>query len=62
MRAPFRFPQDLIALQQAWQQTYAALAQAAAGVGTTMRRGRLIALSGRLCTRPYGARPAGRAP
>ncbi|MFD8144057.1 hypothetical protein [Streptomyces sp. NPDC059708] len=60
MRAPFRFPEDLIALQGAWLQTYAELAQAPAGAGTTVLRRRLIALSGRLCTHPYWSGPAGR--
>ncbi|MGW5852506.1 hypothetical protein ACWFQ8_32045 [Streptomyces sp. NPDC055254] len=31
----FRFSEDLITLQRAWQQTYAELAQAPAGAGTT---------------------------
>lgn len=60
MRPPFRFPEDLITLQQAWQQTYAALAQAPAGTGTTALRRRLIVLSGRLCTHPYWTAPTGR--
>ncbi|MFJ8570384.1 hypothetical protein [Streptomyces sp. NPDC093514] len=55
MRPPFRFPEDLITLQGAWQQTYAELAQAPAGVGTTVLRRRRIALSGTLCTHPYWA-------
>ncbi|MFJ2825649.1 hypothetical protein ACIO7M_31725 [Streptomyces toxytricini] len=59
MRAPFRFPDDLLALQRAWQQTYAALAQAPGGAGTTVLRRRLITLSGRLRTRPSWAVPAG---
>lgn len=59
VRAPFRFPEDLITLQQAWQETYAALAQAPAGAGTTALRRRLISLSARLCTHPYWTEPAG---
>ncbi|MFF4498630.1 hypothetical protein [Streptomyces sp. NPDC001546] len=59
MRAPFHFPEDLITLQQAWQQTYADLAQAPAGTGTTALRRRLISLSGRLCTHPYWTQPVG---
>ncbi|MFJ4777844.1 hypothetical protein [Streptomyces sp. NPDC088762] len=59
MRAPFRFPDDLLALERAWQQTYADLAQAPAGAGTTVLRRRLITLSGRLCTHPSWAVPAG---
>ncbi|MFD5513585.1 hypothetical protein ACFWIB_38435 [Streptomyces sp. NPDC127051] len=55
MRSPFRFPEDLLTLQTAWQQTYAELAQA--GAGTTVLRRRLIALSGTLCTHPYWAAP-----
>ncbi|AZM93899.1 hypothetical protein [Streptomyces sp. W1SF4] len=55
MRPPFRFPEDLITLERAWQQTYAELAQA--GAGTTVLRRRLIALSGTLCTHPYWAAP-----
>ncbi|MDX3539388.1 hypothetical protein PV721_34700 [Streptomyces sp. MB09-01] len=55
MRPPFRFPEDLITLQRAWQQTYAELAQA--GAGTTALRRRLIALSGTLCTHPSWAAP-----
>ena len=57
MRPPFRFPEDLITLQRAWQQTYAELAQAPAGAGTTVLRRRLIALSGTLCAHPYWAAP-----
>ncbi|MFI8392585.1 hypothetical protein [Streptomyces sp. NPDC085540] len=57
MRPPFRFPEDLITLQSTWQQTYAVLAQAPAGAGTTALRRRLIALSGTLCTHPYWANP-----
>ncbi|WP_327260297.1 hypothetical protein OG444_01405 [Streptomyces sp. NBC_01232] len=57
MRPPFRFPEDLITLQKAWQQTYAELAQASAGAGTTMLRRRLITLSGALCTHPHWATP-----
>ncbi|WP_328786246.1 hypothetical protein [Streptomyces sp. NBC_00273] len=58
MRPPFRFPEDLITLQRAWQQTYAELAQAPAGAGTTALRRRLITLSGTLCTHPHWAAPA----
>ncbi|MFJ5553324.1 hypothetical protein [Streptomyces sp. NPDC093225] len=57
MRAPFRFPEDLIALQVAWSRTYAALAEAPAGA-TALRR-RLIALSGRLYSHPYWTSPPG---
>ncbi|MFD0374599.1 hypothetical protein [Streptomyces sp. NPDC127112] len=53
MSTPFRFPEDLITLQRAWQQTYAELAQLPAGASTTALRGRLIALSAHLCTHPY---------
>ncbi|WP_328792677.1 MULTISPECIES: hypothetical protein [unclassified Streptomyces] len=56
-RPPFRFPNDLITLQRAWQQTYAELAQAPAVGGATSLRRRLIALSGTLCTHPYWATP-----
>ena len=59
MRAPFRFPDDLLALQRAWQQTYADLAQAPARAGTTTLRRGLIDLSGRLCTHPSWAGPTG---
>lgn len=59
VRAPFRFPDDLLALQRAWQQTYADLAQAPAEAGTTVLRRRLISLSGRLCNHPSRAVPAG---
>ncbi|MFG2232636.1 hypothetical protein ACGFNX_21925 [Streptomyces sp. NPDC048723] len=58
MRSPSRFPDDLLTLQRAWQQTYAELAQAPAGAGTTVLRRRLIALSGNLCTHPYWATSA----
>ncbi|WP_037808291.1 hypothetical protein [Streptomyces sp. NRRL F-2580] len=58
MRPPFRFPEDRITLQRAWQQTYAELAQAPAGAGTTALRRRLITLSGTLCTHPSWAAPA----
>ncbi|GAA0280351.1 hypothetical protein GCM10010302_17660 [Streptomyces polychromogenes] len=60
MRPPFRFPEDLITLQRAWQQTYAELAQAPAGAGTTALRRRLLDLSARLCTHPYWTAPTGR--
>ncbi|MFD0374587.1 hypothetical protein [Streptomyces sp. NPDC127112] len=60
MRAPFRFPEDLITLQRAWQQTYAELAQAPAGAGTTALRRRLLDLSARLFTHPYWTAPTGR--
>ncbi|MFF1498192.1 hypothetical protein [Streptomyces sp. NPDC058304] len=58
MRPPFRFPEDLITLQGAWQQTYVELAQSPAGAGTTVLRRRLIALSGNLRTHPYWAASA----
>ncbi|MFE5489007.1 hypothetical protein ACFQ7Z_03425 [Streptomyces virginiae] len=58
MRPPFRFPEDLITLQRAWQQTYAELAQAPAGASTTALRRWLITLSGTLCTHPHWAAPA----
>ncbi|MFG2974479.1 hypothetical protein ACGFYY_15990 [Streptomyces sp. NPDC048331] len=58
MRPPFHFPEDLITLHRAWQQTYAELAQAPAGSGTTALRRRLITLSGTLCTHPHWATPA----
>ncbi|MER6251915.1 hypothetical protein ABT224_11160 [Streptomyces sp. NPDC001584] len=57
MRPPFRFPEDLITLQRAWQQTYAELAQAPTRAGTTALRRRLITLSGTLCTHPHRATP-----
>ncbi|MFF2191334.1 hypothetical protein [Streptomyces sp. NPDC058157] len=53
MSPPFRFPEDLIALQRAWQQTYTELAQTPVGASTTALRRRLIALSAHLCTHPY---------
>ncbi|MFE9463315.1 hypothetical protein ACFYNW_06520 [Streptomyces virginiae] len=59
MTASFRFPDDLVALQAAWLRSYAELAQVPAGGGTTLLRRRLIALSGRLCTHPHWAAPAG---
>ncbi|MFF4448307.1 hypothetical protein [Streptomyces sp. NPDC001502] len=55
MRPPFRFPDDLLTLQGAWQQTYAELAQTPAGAGTTALRRRLITLSGNLCTHSHWA-------
>ncbi|MFE2325288.1 hypothetical protein ACFXD5_15435 [Streptomyces sp. NPDC059385] len=58
MRPTFRFPEDLITLHKAWQQTYAELVQAPTGAGTTVLRRRLIALSGTLCTHPHWATPA----
>ncbi|MFD7783306.1 hypothetical protein ACFV4Q_09480 [Streptomyces nojiriensis] len=58
MRPPFRFPEDLITLERAWQQTYAELAQVPAGAGTTVLRRRLITLSGDLCTHPCWATSA----
>ncbi|MFC9293991.1 hypothetical protein ACFTWH_03575 [Streptomyces sp. NPDC057011] len=59
MRPPDRFPDDLLALQRAWLRTYAELAQAPAGAGTTLLRRRLIGLSGRLCAHPYWTTPTG---
>ncbi|MFD6228707.1 hypothetical protein ACFWFZ_17745 [Streptomyces sp. NPDC060232] len=59
MAAPLRFPDDLVALQAAWQRTYAELAQVPVGSGTALLRRRLIALSGRLCAHPHWAAPAG---
>ncbi|MFF4012745.1 hypothetical protein [Streptomyces sp. NPDC001717] len=59
MRAPFRFPPDLLALERAWLDTYAGLAESPATAGTTVLRRRLIALSGRLCTHPHWESPAG---
>ncbi|WP_051774778.1 hypothetical protein [Streptomyces sp. NRRL S-237] len=56
MRPPFRFPEDLITLQRAWQQAYAELAQTPTG-STELRR-QLITLSGALCTHPYWAASA----
>lgn len=58
VRAPFRFPQDLLALERAWLAAYADLAQAPATAGTTAQRRRLITLSRRLCTHPYWETPA----
>ncbi|MER7763044.1 hypothetical protein [Streptomyces sp. NPDC097619] len=54
---PFRFPDDLVALQASWLLTYDAPAQAPAGVGTTALRRRLIALSLSLHTHPFWASP-----
>jgi hypothetical protein len=59
MRPPFRFPEDLISLQRDWRQTYANLAQAPAGAGTTVLRRRLPILSGSLCAHPYWTASAG---
>ncbi|MFJ1567459.1 hypothetical protein ACIOG8_25135 [Streptomyces erythrochromogenes] len=59
MRPSFRFPDDLVALQEAWLRTYAELAQVPAEGGTTVLRRRLIALSGRLCTHPHWTPAAG---
>ncbi|MFE6910008.1 hypothetical protein [Streptomyces erythrochromogenes] len=59
MRPSFRFPDDLVALQEAWLRTYDELAQVPAGGGTTALRRRLIALSGRLYAHPHWAAPAG---
>ncbi|WP_371594515.1 hypothetical protein [Streptomyces virginiae] len=60
MRPPFRFPEDLITLQRAWQQAYAELAQAPAEAAMTTLRHRLIALPGTLCTHPHWTTPAAR--
>ncbi|MGW7329275.1 hypothetical protein ACWGIU_11930 [Streptomyces sp. NPDC054840] len=49
----FHFPEDLIALQATWLDTYTALAKVPAGAGTTPLRRRLIMLSCRLHTHPY---------
>ncbi|MEU6300281.1 hypothetical protein [Streptomyces erythrochromogenes] len=59
MRPSFRFPDDLVALQEAWLRTYDELAQVPAGGGTTVLRRRLIALSGRLYAHPHWTAPAG---
>ncbi|MEV8535825.1 hypothetical protein [Streptomyces sp. NPDC051211] len=59
MRPPFRFPDDLLTLQETWQQTYADLAQGSSTCSPTVLRRRLIALSGRLYTHPYWTAPAG---
>ncbi|MCB5181508.1 hypothetical protein [Streptomyces antimicrobicus] len=50
---PFRFPEDLLALQRAWHRTYTDLAETPTSAGTTVLRRRLITLSGRLHTHPY---------
>ncbi|RSS62728.1 hypothetical protein EF912_04735 [Streptomyces sp. WAC07061] len=56
----FRFPEDLIPLQRAWQQTYADPGQVPAGAATATLRRRLTTLSGNLCTpTPTGRRRAG---
>ncbi|WP_328965189.1 hypothetical protein [Streptomyces virginiae] len=52
-----RFPEDLVALQAAWLDTYATLAKAPAGIGTTPLRRRLIALSCRLHAHPHWTAP-----
>ncbi|WP_030758819.1 MULTISPECIES: hypothetical protein [unclassified Streptomyces] len=49
----FHFPEDLVALQVAWLDTYAALA----GAGRTPLRRRLIMLSCRLHAHPYWTTP-----
>ncbi|MER5727364.1 hypothetical protein ABT084_03215 [Streptomyces sp. NPDC002138] len=54
----FRFPEDLVALQVAWLDTYTALAKVPLGVGTTTLRRRLIVLSCRLHSHPYWTTPA----
>ncbi|WP_330261026.1 hypothetical protein [Streptomyces sp. NBC_00539] len=59
MRPPFRFPDDLLALQEAWLRTYTDLAEAPPASGSTVLRRRLIALSGLLHTHPYWTTPAG---
>ncbi|MFI5831426.1 hypothetical protein ACIA6C_29930 [Streptomyces sp. NPDC051578] len=59
MRQPFRFPDDLLALQRAWLRTYTDLAEAPPASGLTALRRRLIALSGRLYTHSYWTAPAG---
>ncbi|WP_199820461.1 hypothetical protein [Streptomyces sp. NRRL F-2664] len=59
MTPSFRFPDDLVALQEAWLRTYDELAQVAGDGSTTPLRRRLIALSGRLQTHPHWAAPAG---
>ncbi|MER7000354.1 hypothetical protein [Streptomyces sp. NPDC000410] len=60
---PFRFPDDLVALQAAWLLTYDALAQTPDDVGTTALRRRLIDLSCRLHSHPFrpptGSGPTG---
>ncbi|MGW6577594.1 hypothetical protein ACWGAN_36240 [Streptomyces sp. NPDC054945] len=56
----FRFPEDLVALQVAWLDTYTALARMPAGTtGRTPLRRRLIMLSCRLHAHPYWTAPGG---
>ncbi|MFI6148636.1 hypothetical protein [Streptomyces sp. NPDC051109] len=62
MRAPFRFPEDLLALERARLTAYADLAQAPAAAGTTALRRRLITLSGYLHAHPYWTAHPGRRP
>ncbi|MFG2234849.1 hypothetical protein ACGFNX_33490 [Streptomyces sp. NPDC048723] len=53
----FRFPDDLVALQVSWLDTYTALAKTPAGAGTTALRRRLVILSCRLHSHPYWTTP-----
>ncbi|MFF3216959.1 hypothetical protein ACFYYB_40845 [Streptomyces sp. NPDC002886] len=58
MNLSYRFPADLLALQQERDRTYTALAHAPAGTGTAALRRALVLLDLRLATHPYWASPA----
>ncbi|MDA5279918.1 hypothetical protein NOD94_004940 [Streptomyces sp. Isolate_45] len=53
----FRFPTDLVDLQEEWLRTYDALAALPGGAGATALRRRLILLSCRLHAHPYWSAP-----
>lgn len=53
----FRFPMDLVDLQEAWLRTYDALATLPGEAATTALRRRLITLSCRLYAHPYWSVP-----
>ncbi|MEV7729565.1 hypothetical protein AB0P15_33335 [Streptomyces sp. NPDC087917] len=53
----FRFPDDLMALQTSWLETYDALAASPLSVGTTTLRRRLITLSRLIHSHPYWTAP-----
>ncbi|WP_327302117.1 hypothetical protein OG730_00050 [Streptomyces sp. NBC_01298] len=55
---PHHFPADLLALQQAREQTYAQLAHTPAGAGTAALRRALVLLDLSLATHPYWTSPA----
>ncbi|MEU2834913.1 hypothetical protein ABZ667_40830 [Streptomyces lavendulae] len=55
------FPNNLLALETAWQQTYEDMARQPPGTGTTTHRRRLLNLDRAISAHPFWAQP-GRSP